>query len=110
MARKKKPLNDSPARWRAIEKKYGITRENYYSILSEQGGACYLCLRTPEEIRRRQHLAIDHDHATGKIRGLLCYNCNHRVLPAVKEDPAYARRLVKYLTRRTKYGKVPEPF
>lgn len=104
----KKPLDDSPARWKRIKEKYGITREAYNEILQEQGGACFLCQRTPEQIRRRQNLAVDHDHDTGAIRGLLCYNCNHRVLPAIRESVTYARRLVKYLSRKTSYGKVPE--
>ena len=108
MSRKLKQLNNTPRRWKEIKEKYGLTQEAYNAILQEQGGRCYICLRSPYDIRRRQNLAVDHCHITGKIRGLLCYNCNHRLLTAVKEDPEFVRRLLTYLTRKTDYGTIPD--
>ncbi len=106
--RKRKPLNDSPARWKRIQSTYGLSRDQYHSILEEQGGSCFICRRTPESIRPRRHLAVDHDHSTGRIRGLLCYACNHRLLGyMIKDDVQKAQRLVQYLTRKTNYGTVP---
>lgn len=105
----KKGLNDSPQRWKAIYKKYGITREDYFRILDEQGGVCFICLRDPLKIRPKRNLAVDHSHSTGEIRGLLCYSCNHRLMGyMVKEDVDKVRRLLEYLTRKVSYGKVPE--
>lgn len=52
-------------------------RDLYDRMLAAQGGMCALCPNTPKS--RRFH--IDHDHATGDVRGLLCYRCN-RALPA----------------------------
>lgn len=49
----------------------GLTEAEYYFILSEQGGVCGIC-RGHEQRR----LAVDHDHETGAIRGLLCTRCN----------------------------------
>ena len=107
MARRKKELTDHPRRWKQIKKKYGLAKEDYQKILQEQGGACYICLRTPYDIRPRKHLSVDHCHTTGKIRGLLCYSCNRLLLGyLVKDDVGRARRLLKYLTRKTNYGVV----
>ena len=51
---------------------YGITAEQYDRILAFQGGTCAICKRPPGKNR----LAIDHDHKTGLIRGLLCWQHN----------------------------------
>lgn len=62
-------------------RKYGITLDEYNSKLMQQKCVCAICgkqeksksLSNTKEIK---HLAVDHDHATGKIRGLLCDSCN----------------------------------
>lgn len=51
---------------------FGITIEEYDRMLSEQDGLCAICRKPP--INRR--LAVDHDHDTGLVRGLLCPPCN----------------------------------
>ncbi len=61
-----------PTRARAL----GVTDADYERLLSEQDGHCALCPTKPKT--RRLH--VDHDHATGRVRGLLCYRCN-RALP-----------------------------
>jgi hypothetical protein len=55
----------------ALKSTYGITLEQYDAMVKEQGGVCAICGERPEE-----HLCVDHSHATGKIRGLLCRRCN----------------------------------
>lgn len=110
MSKKRKPWkpNDSPARWKAILTKYGMGKDEYTSILREQEGRCYICQKAPHETKPRRNLAVDHDHSTGRIRGLLCFNCNHRLLGwYIRDDVPKAKRIVKYLTRKTNYGKVP---
>lgn len=60
------------------ERAYGITAEEYAALLDGQGGLCAVCSR-PETAKRRgivKTLAVDHDHDTGAIRGLLCTKCN----------------------------------
>lgn len=52
--------------------RFGITTELYDKMLDEQGGVCFICQRPP----KNNHLAVDHDHITGAIRGLLCSMCN----------------------------------
>jgi hypothetical protein len=53
---------------------YGITLEDYNRMFEEQEGCCKICKRHQTEFNKRLH--VDHDHKTGKIRGLLCHNCN----------------------------------
>lgn len=109
MPRKRKPLSDSPRRWKEIEKKYGLTREAYLSILAKQRGKCAICHRPPELIRPYRHLAVDHDHTTGRIRGLLCFVCNHKLLGwYIRDDVSKAKRLYDYLRKKHNYGKVPD--
>lgn len=62
--------------------KYGLTKDQYDSMLESQGGVCLICKRP--EMRVNSHgevdsLAVDHDHETGKVRGLLCVRCNTMV-------------------------------
>lgn len=51
---------------------YGITSEEYHRYLIEQGGVCAICGGN----RSGKQLAVDHDHATGEVYGLLCQKCN----------------------------------
>lgn len=72
---------------------YGITSEGYEAILSVQGGVCAICLQRP--VKKR--LAVDHDHRTGKVRGLLCSRCNHELLGAAHDSLEHLLRAVRYL-------------
>lgn len=59
---------------RKLRKKFGISYEQYKKILDRQDGKCSICGKTPEE--NKKLLAVDHNHLTGKNRGLLCSSCN----------------------------------
>ena len=72
-----KTWGSTPERKRAkysqyLKRTYGITVDRYEEMLTEQDGGCFLCGKTHPE--RRLH--VDHCHDTGKVRGLLCSNCN----------------------------------
>lgn len=54
--------------------KYGITPEDYDAIFSSQRGRCAICGRHQSDLIKA--LFVDHDHQTGRVRGLLCYKCN----------------------------------
>lgn len=56
-----------------LKRNFGITVEDYDALLREQGGVCAICKGTNSSGRR---LGVDHCHATGKVRGLLCCLCN----------------------------------
>lgn len=59
-------------RW-TLRTRYGITPEEYDELLARQDGRCAMCR---EECATGKRLAVDHDHATGAVRGLLCHACN----------------------------------
>lgn len=65
-----------------IRRQYGLTMARYEEMLIAQGGVCAIC-RGPETVLRRNgepyRLAVDHSHATMRIRGLLCRRCNQLV-------------------------------
>ena len=56
-----------------LRMKYGISVDEYERMLAEQIGRCAICGKQPDSRRR---LAVDHDHLTGALRGLLCTSCN----------------------------------
>jgi hypothetical protein len=83
-----------------VERTYMIhgrpfTADDYAAMYAQQGGRCVIC-------RRKSHtkrLAVDHDHETGEVRGLLCpgeWGCNFGILAKIT-DVAMARRILTYL-------------
>lgn len=84
----------------SLVRKYGITVEDYERILAEQGGVCAVC-GDPERTTHRGSaspwsLSVDHDHVTGRVRGLLCTPCN-RGIGFLRDDPSIMRRALEYL-------------
>lgn len=71
---------------------YGIDEQQYDALLKEQSGCCYICDRVPRKFR----LSVDHDHATGMVRGLLCSRCN-QALAKFDDDHRMIERAVAYL-------------
>ena len=91
----------SISRWKNhIRKKFNLSEEEYAKMLDKQGGVCAICGQ-PEtatfktSIRR---LAVDHDHITGEIRGLLCRRCNLG-LGYFNDDLTLIQRALSYLSR-----------
>jgi Recombination endonuclease VII len=72
---------------------YGITSADYEALLEFQGGRCSICNKIP----RKKRLAVDHNHKTGEVRGLLCLRCNHKLLGSSGEDTVILRRAADYL-------------
>lgn len=77
----------------AVAKTYGITGDDYESLLARQGGKCAICRARPKSKR----LAVDHNHVTGAVRGLLCSRCNHDLLGSAWDSLALATALWHYL-------------
>lgn len=77
---------------------YGISVDEYETLLAQQGGVCAICKKAETLIRKGAlcKLTIDHDHNTGRVRGILCNNCN-RALGMLKDDPAILREAATYL-------------
>lgn len=76
---------------------YGISGHDYDRLLDLQDGRCAVC-RTREPGRKSQVFAVDHDHVTGQVRGLLCYNCNSAI-GLLHDDPKLLRVAVRYVER-----------
>ena len=78
---------------RMLRKTYGIDAGQYEQLLQQQDGRCAICLKRP----RTRRLAVDHDHMTGEVRGLLCSRCNHKLLGGANDSPAMLYRAAAYL-------------
>jgi hypothetical protein len=91
---------DVKARWsryrhNSLVRKYGLEPEEYTTLLQAQSGGCAICeSQTDPYIQRR--LGVDHDHITGKVRGILCTACNNG-LGSFKDNPDRLRRAAEYL-------------
>lgn len=82
------------AHGRRVETTYGITEAQYWAIYEYQDGRCFICRRASG---RRKRLAVDHDHTTGEVRGLLCGTCNLRVIGHLRDDVEALQRAIAYL-------------
>ena len=91
-------LTKELARAGHLRRNFGITLEQYDDLLKQQQGRCALCPKCPDT--EGQSLAVDHDHHTGEIRGLLCRYCNHRVVGRHR-DSDLLRRMADYVDRHT---------
>lgn len=89
-------------------RQYGLSSADYAAMVADQGGACAVCGDTEMPIDPRTgdryNLAVDHDHATGKVRALLCPSCNNG-LGCFRDD---LRRLQEAASYLRKHGKTLE--
>lgn len=72
-----------------IKNRYGLSRREYEEMLASQGGGCGICGTT-------DRLVVDHDHESGRVRGILCTSCNVS-LGRLNEDVGVLRRMIDYL-------------
>lgn len=75
-----------------LKKTFGITLEEYTKILTEQGGVCAVCKKSPQT----KYLAVDHCHKSERIRGLLCAQCN-TALGLLQDSLEIIQRLAEYV-------------
>lgn len=92
-------LNPEAFRGYELKKNYGLSAKQYQEISEKQGHKCAICDQPEGYVIRGKvlSLAVDHDHKTGKIRGLLCAACN-KALGLYKDSPDLLRRAIDYLT------------
>jgi len=74
---------------------YGITFDQYNLMFEKQNGCCAICGKSESEFKKR--LYVDHGHETGKVRGLLCCNCNFKL--SVIEDKEFFEKANSYLKK-----------
>lgn len=82
-----------------LKSKYGITSEEFLRLEERQGGICAICFEPPKSRR----LSVDHDHITGRVRGLLCTRCNLAV-SAIDDFSHWYSQVRRYLQIRPAVG------
>src|SRR5207244_1416765 len=96
----------NPDRFRGYEYKqhYGITLEQYEELKAKQHGLCAICDKPPligkraaGKEKQPPRLTVDHDHATGRVRGLLCQWCNTSIIAGIEKSGASLARIAEYL-------------
>jgi hypothetical protein len=80
-----------------LKHRYGMAPGDYNELLKKQNGHCAFCPQTPEQ-ERYGVLAVDHDHKTKRVRGLLCMACN-QALGKLGDNEISIRRVLAYLTK-----------
>ena len=77
--------------------KYGITVEEYNAMFIEQDGVCAICKQPPSgNTAKHGRMCIDHNHRTGQVRKLLCFNCN-TAIGKMNDNPELLRKAAEYL-------------
>lgn len=86
------------ARKAHLQQKYDITLQQYDEMLEEQNNCCAICMKDISVCDKGSgnHLAVDHCHNTGKVRGLLCASCNI-LLGKAKDNITILQSAVNYL-------------
>lgn len=74
-----------------LKRNYGITLEEFEAMLASQGGGCAICGRSDAD-------NVDHDHETGRVRGILCFPCNVAI-GLLQDDDERARSAASYISR-----------
>jgi len=97
-----KGLNKLSKKGRKLKDKYNLSEYNYYRQVELYNNKCEICGERETKIhgqtKRVQELAVDHDHTTNKIRGLLCHRCNLIVIGALR-SPKILKSAVRYLEK-----------
>jgi hypothetical protein len=81
---------DSTRKW-YLKTTYGLTQEEYSDLYAKSDGKCYICFES-----KSYYLHVDHNHTTGKIRGLLCHSCNVGI-GMLKDSPELLSLAARYL-------------
>lgn len=87
-------------RRRHLDRTYGLTPEEFDALLAQQNYQCAVCL-SGDPSRNNGNWSIDHDHATGAVRGIVCHHCNI-LLGGARDNVQTLRNAVAYLERHTR--------
>ena len=86
--------NPDKYREKELKKNYGITLQDWNDMFEAQGGRCAIC--GTHQCNTGKAFAVDHCHLTGKVRGLLCANCNTGI-GKLNDDPELLTKAAEYL-------------
>lgn len=108
--RNRSEYNNYAAMWRAknpekqmaseIKALYGLELEQYKGILEKQAYKCSICSKDHLPSAKKGRLAVDHNHKTGRVRGLLCMACNSGI-GHFKDSPEILEKAVAYLKKHS---------
>lgn len=99
-ANKKFDMKRKGKRWGYhLSKTYGLSEDDYYKMLDEQGHKCAICNLSVDKEEHYGKFVVDHCHNTGKVRGLLCNKCN-LMLGNARDDIRILDKGIKYLKER----------
>lgn len=87
---------DQRRKWN-LNRQYALSPESYMVLLNSQGGVCAICSK-PDSGKGSGWLAVDHNHTTGRNRGLLCRQCNG-ALASMESDPDWGTKALAYLVK-----------
>jgi len=90
--RSQDPNHKLKVRRYTLKRQYGITIGEYEEMLAQQNNSCALCFRK----QGKANFHVDHCHKTGRVRGILCHQCNW-YLGTIEEDLAIMNRIKEYL-------------
>ena len=97
--RKRVKENHNPAVYRnaELQRRYGITQQDYDRMITEQNYQCAICKTTdPGGRHNSNYFVVDHCHTTGKVRKLLCHHCN-TALGLVGDNTHILQSMIEYL-------------
>lgn len=78
-----------------LQNVYGMSISDYEGFFKKQLGKCGICKNPPGKVKTGIKFVVDHDHATGKYRGLLCSSCNYKL--SGLEDVVFKEKAIRYL-------------
>jgi len=88
---------DNKARdWNHLKRNYNLTKEDYEKLLLKQNNQCAICKNEKSQTSKTEWLFVDHCHETGKIRGLLCNQCNIGI-GSFKDNISLMENAIKYI-------------
>lgn len=79
-----------------LKRNFGLTLQEVDTMITAQNGLCFICGKVPKGKMAHTHLQVDHCHKTGKLRAMLCINCNIG-LGHSYEDPVLLRKMADYI-------------
>lgn len=91
--RKRNSINPLAKKDAELKRLYGININTYLEMLKDQGDVCKIC---KQECKTKYSLSVDHDHKSGKVRGLLCNRCN-RAIGMFEDNPNLLRLAAQYI-------------
>ena len=85
-----------------LKKEYGLSPEDYSKMIAKTDGKCEICevvlILDRTNKRVGENICVDHNHTNGKVRGILCVNCN-LALGLVKEKKEVLNKMIKYIKK-----------